>query len=69
MGDGGGQMDQWVNALVQPDDLRSVPVIHMVEGENQLLQGYPLVSAWDELTHAHVHTCTYAYTRAHTLIK
>lgn len=52
MGDGGGQMDQWVNALVQPDDLSSVPVIHIVEGENQLLQGYPLVSAWDELTHA-----------------
>lgn len=43
-------------------------MIHMVEGENQLLQDYPLVSAWDELTHAHMHTCTYAYTRAHTLI-
>lgn len=63
-GDGGCQMDQWVKARVQPDDLSSVPVIHMVEGENQLLQGY-LVNAWDEFTQA----CTHACTCAHTLIK
>lgn len=32
-------MSQWVKALAaMPDDLSSIPVIHMVEGDSQLLQ-------------------------------
>lgn len=60
-------MDQWVKARVQPDDLSSVSVIHMV-GENQLLQGY-LVNAWDEFIQACTHAHMHARVHTHSLNK
>ena len=57
----------WVVALVaKPDDLSSIPGIHMVECQNQLFPSYPLtylcilhIGHTDRQTHTHKHTQLY----------
>lgn len=51
-------MAQWVKALdAKPDDLSSVPGIHIIEGENQLLE----VVLWLPHVYCGMHTPTYIH--------